>query len=113
MTTHPTPAPRTAADILDKASGVVRYVESWVNVLEGDPFLDDLRDIRDFIEAQAAPDAALLDVERLAVDLYNAVAMPETIWWDDLSEEMHEDWRRGARAILARLAEQPKEPTDD
>ena len=41
------------------------------------------------------------DEELIANDLYVAVVQPETIWWDDLTPEMQEGWRRGARRVMA------------
>lgn len=35
--------------------------------------------------------------DQLANDLYVAVVQPDTIWWDDLTPEMQDAWRRAAK----------------
>lgn len=41
--------------------------------------------------------------EDWAVALYNAMAQPETIWWEDLTPEMQASYLRGADMVLGRI----------
>jgi len=45
------------------------------------------------------------DPDALANDIYVYVCRPETIWWDDLTPEMQDDWRRAARMVEGRQSE--------
>jgi len=47
-------------------------------------------------------ETALSAEDALANDLYVAVVNPDLTWWDDLTPEMQDGWRRGARLLAAR-----------
>lgn len=64
---------------------------------------ESFNDILARIDAGLPPtDPETLDARAEA--LYIAVVRPETIWWDDLTPEMQDGWRRGvARAYAATM----------
>lgn len=39
-------------------------------------------------------------LDYIANMLYVSVAQPDTIWWDDLTPDMQDAWRRAARVVL-------------
>ncbi len=39
-------------------------------------------------------------LDKVANELYVRVVQPDTIWWDDLTPEMKDAWRRAARWVL-------------